>query len=284
MSWLWKHRVGVFGVGAVLFCFLLFRARLHTPLEQTWLDKTLIFATAPIQKAMIWTIDGSLSFWKNYIRLVDVREDNLRLHNEIDDLERRLTGMDEMEAENLRLRTLIEMRDTIPTYRVLGATVIGAGTAPAARVIRIDRGLEDGLKVGDAVIAGSGLVGRVTAALSNYAEVTLIVDGRSAVDVVTQTHRSRGIVRGTGVDDACVIEYLFRSVELSVGEKVVTSGLGGGFPAGLLVGTVSRIAAPEVGVFQEVEMRPAVSFASLEDVLVVVSSSGTHTKVEKPIP
>jgi rod shape-determining protein MreC len=257
---------------------MLFRAHLRVPLEQTWFDKTLVWVTAPIQKAMIWTIDGTVSFWKDYIGLVGVREDNLRLQHEIDDLQRQLTGVAETEAENLRLRTLIEMRDTIPTYRVLGADVIGVGIAPAARVIRIDRGMDDGLKVGDAVIAGSGLVGRVSGVLSGYAEITLIVDGRSSVDIVTETHRSRGIVRGTGVDDACIIEYLFRSVEVSVGEKVVTSGLGGGFPPGLLVGTISRVTAPEVGVFQEVELRPAVSFASLEEVLVVLSSTAVHTR------
>jgi rod shape-determining protein MreC len=284
MSWLWKHRVGVFGVGVVLFCFVLFRARVREPFEQTWFDKTLVVVTAPIQKAMIWTIDGAVSFWKDYIELRSVREDNLSLKNEIDELQRHLTAFAESEAENLRLRALIEMRDTIPTYQVLGARVIGAGNPPVARVIRIDRGLDDGLKVGDAVIAGSGLVGRVSGALSGYAEVTLIVDGRSAVDIVTQTHRSRGIVRGTGVDDACVIEYLFRSVEVSIGERVVTSGLGGGFPSGLLVGTISRIAAPEVGVFQDVELRPAVSFASLEEVLVVLSTAAARAKEEKPTP
>jgi rod shape-determining protein MreC len=284
MSWLWKHRVGVFGLGVLIFCLALFRAHVRAPFEQNWFDKTLVWLTAPIQKGIVWTIDGAASFWRDYIYLVDIRAENLHLRNDIDELQRRLTEFSEIQSENLRLRTLIEMRDAIPTYRVLGARVIGVGMAPAARVIRIDRGLADGLRVGDAVIAGSGLVGRVSLVLSGYAEVTLIVDGRSAVDIVTQTHRSRGILSGTGGDDACVIDYLFRSVEVSVGEKVVTSGLGGSFPPGLLVGTISRVAAPEVGMYQKVELRPAVSFASIEEVLVVLSTTAVRSILEKPQP
>ncbi len=270
MSWFHRNRMRVLVAGLFLSSFLLFQARVTGPHEQTWFDRALVFISAPVQKAVVWLLDGTVGLWTDYVWLVGVERDNERLRYRIEELERRLARQAEYEAENLRLRELVSMAGRLPGQRLVAARVVGLGTSPAAQVIRIDAGSDDGLEVGDAVMSGAGLVGRVSGVVGDYAQVQLVIDGRSAVDVVVQRTRSRGIVRGQGVDELCMLDHLVRTADVKKGDQVVTSGIGGLYPAGLTVGTVISVTSPQVGVFRKAEIEPAVDFEVLEEVLVVL--------------
>jgi rod shape-determining protein MreC len=99
--------------------------------------------------------------------------------------------------------------------------------------------------------------------------VILLVDSRSAVDALVLSSRARGIVRGRGGDLGLMVDHLVRTAEIQPGDVMVTSGLGGVFPGGLSLGEVASVTAPRAGVFREAELRPAVDFGELEEVLVV---------------
>jgi rod shape-determining protein MreC len=269
VSWFQRNRLQVSVIGILAFSFLIFVAHMKDVRSQSWLDRSLLWITAPIQHAVVWTIEGVADLWTNYVYLVGVREENQRLVTRQEELERKLSRMAELEAENNRLTELLGKKLELPDADVVPARVVAVGTSTVVRSIRIDVGGSDRVKVGDPVIAGAGLVGRISGTTAGYAEVQLIVDGRSAVGVLIQRSRERAILRGRGEDKVCSLDYLVRTADVQQGDQVVTSGIGGTYPSGLLVGTVTRVTAPRVGVFREADLEPSVAFQSLEEVLVI---------------
>jgi rod shape-determining protein MreC len=123
------------------------------------------------------------------------------------------------------------------------------------------------------VLTPEGVVGRIGHVSGKTSDIMLLVDPRSAIDVVVPRTGGRGILRGKAADNGyrCNIEYLTRGDPAQVGDKVVTSGLGGAFPRDLPVGHVTSVLSGAVGLFQEVEVTPDVDFARLSEVLVVAA-------------
>ncbi len=269
MSWWHRNRLRLLLAGLVLLSLLLLHAGLASPARRTWLDRGLLRITAPLQNALIWVTDGVVTLWSDYLALVDVRQENRQLREKIEQLERELARMPEIEAENADLRRLAALREAAGAVEGVSARVIGYGTSPLAQSLRVNAGRSDGVVEGDAVVCGGGLVGRVVTVSAGYSVVRLIVDGSSSVDVVVQRSRVRGIVRGQGQFDECTVDYLVRTADVQVGDRLVTSGLGGVFAPGLLVGTVERITSPRTGMFRQAWLKPAVEFERLERVLVL---------------
>jgi rod shape-determining protein MreC len=241
--------------------------------NQNWLDEVLIWLTSPIQKLVVWTFDGISNIWNGYIYLVGVKEENTELVRHNNDLKFKFERLIEVEEQNKRLRSLLHMRDKLMHGNFVVGHVIGMGTSPISRTMRIDVGTQDGVEMGNPVISGAGLVGRVQTVVAGYSEIELIVDSRSAVDVVIQKSRARGILRGKGEDEECSVDYVVRTAKVEVDDKVVTSGLGGAYPPGFAVGMVTMVSSPKVGNFRKVEVRPLVQFDILEEVLVVMNPS-----------
>ena len=125
---------------------------------------------------------------------------------------------------------------------------------------------------GQPVVSSAGVVGYVNDVSGRYAEVTLAVDPRASIDVLVQRNRARGVIQGLGRDDDYTsrIAYLMRRDAVRPGDVVVTSGMGGRFPADLVVGRVAGVDDSTAGMFQEVRVEPAVDFARLEEVFIVV--------------
>jgi rod shape-determining protein MreC len=269
--------------GLFLLTFLLFQARMKPVRQQNWFDRSLMFISAPVQNAFVWSVDSAVSLWTQYVWLVQVEQDNQRLRQRIDELELSLSDQAECQAENTRLHALVGLAGGLPEYRMVAARVISVGTSPAAQVIRIDAGSSAGVEVGDAVLAGPGLVGRVTGVVPGYAEVHLVIDARSAVDVVVQRSRARGIVRGQGASERFIVEHVVRTADVQEGDLLVTSGIGGGVPPGLPVGRVTSVTSPPAGVFRNVEALQVVDFDILEEVLVVISRTA-QTVAPEPSP
>ena len=118
-----------------------------------------------------------------------------------------------------------------------------------------------------AVVVSEGVVGRVIEVSAHTAKVLLISDPNSAVDVIIQRSRAQGILEGR-VEEFGILKYIQKSDDVQMGDKVITSGLGGIFPKGLIVGTVTKVERKRPGVFQYIEVTPSVDFSRLEEVLV----------------
>ncbi|MFZ0889880.1 MAG: rod shape-determining protein MreC [Candidatus Binataceae bacterium] len=224
-------------------------------------------AVRPIQIASARLADGATGLFRNYLDLVGVRRENSRLRAQLARLGAERTRAVELEAENRRLSELLDLKEALGLGAV-AADVIGSDASGLSRTLIVAQGSEAGLKPGMAVLSGEGVVGKIIAVSHYAARVLLIDDHNSALDAFDQRSRARGIIAGV-VDDGLTMKYVDRADDIKEGDVAVTSGLDGIFPRGLLVGHVSGVRREGPGLFLTVEIKPAVDFRRLEQVLVV---------------
>ena len=199
-------------------------------------------------------------------------------NNELEVLVERLTvenlQLAELVTENEQLRSFFEFAQTNPTYDFRGgqivARVISEGANPYINTIEIDLGETHGLKQGMPVVTDRGLVGRIVDVHPYTSEILLISDASSSVNAMTQASRAPGALRGR-VGQNPLMGLIPPDVEVSVGEIVITSGLGGRFPKAIVIGQVVDILQNDNQAFQQAVVRPTVDLDRLELVLVITS-------------
>jgi rod shape-determining protein MreC len=223
---------------------------------------------SPFQRAYFATVRAVRDLAQNYIFLVHVREENEELRRQVVELERKNAELVEMAIANERLRRFLNFKENIPKP-TLPAELIGEDASSWFRTITINKGNIDGVQKGMVVVSAAGLVGHIINTSRDVSKVLLITDYNSSVDAICQESRARGIVQGKG-GDLCDLNYVSRREDVTLGNRVITSGLGGRFPKGLLVGTVTKVEKKSYGVFQQVDVTPAVDFRKLEEVFVIL--------------
>lgn len=240
------------------------------------LDEALLRITAPLQAGVSWVVEGIGGLWSGYVALVDVEEENRELRAENERLRKELAAATRRAFDIASLEELALVKSKTPADTI-GARVIGAPLSAQFRVLRlrIDRG-EREVAQGMPVISGAGPVGRIDKVYGDYADVTLISDPASRLEVVIPRTGGRGLLIGMGDPDsyACKIEWLERQMrpeaKVQVGDEVVTSGLGATFPPGLVVGKVTKVHGDD-GMFQSVEVAPAVDVSRVRAVMVLLA-------------
>jgi rod shape-determining protein MreC len=239
-------------------------------------DEALLRITAPLQAGVSWIVEGIGGLWSRYVAVVDVESENRELREENERLRRELAAMTRKAFDVAALEDLAVVKKRTPADTI-GARVIGAPLSPQFRVLRlrIDRGDRE-VQTGMPVIVGAGPVGRIDKVYGDYADVVLISDPSSKIEVVIPRTGGRGLLIGVGKPDsyACKIEWLERQLKpegkIAVGDEVVTSGLGASFPPGLLVGKVTKIHGDD-GMFQSVEVEPVVDVSRVRAVMVLLA-------------
>jgi rod shape-determining protein MreC len=180
----------------------------------------------------------------------------------------------ELESENERLRELLRFRQLNPSYDFRGgqviARVISEGPSNYLRTIGIDLGSEQGIERGMPVVTESGLVGRIDRVRPDSSTVLLIIDPRSKADAQIERNRVVGVLQGLA-SGGLSMDYISQDADVSLGDLVKTSGLGGGFPKGLIIGQVVAVRQRDYEMFQQATVRPTVNFDRLEWVLVITN-------------
>ena len=261
-------------VAAVLLTAIIaLRVSARNPGELSALDRGILRLVSPGQAAMSYVARGITGVAGRYVELKGVRAENEALHRENRQLRTELIEMRRLAEESGRYQRLLGLRDATPA-ETIAARVIAMDASPYFRVARvdIDRG-EGTVRRGMPVLTPEGVVGRINRVAGKSSDVLLLVDPRSAPDVVIPRTGGRGILRGKSGENGyrCSIEYLARGEPAKEGDAVVTSGVGGQFPRNLAVGHITRIIPGAVGLYQDVEVTPDVDFARLQDVLVIVA-------------
>ena len=239
-------------------------------------DEALLRITAPLQAGVSWLVEGIGGLWSRYVAVVDVESENRELREENERLRKELATMTRKAFDVAALEDLAVVKKRTPADTI-GARVIGAPLSPQFRVLRlrIDRG-EREVQTGMPVIVGAGPVGRIDKVYGDYADVVLISDPSSKIEVVIPRTGGRGLLIGNGKPDsyACKIEWLERQLKpegkIAIGDEVVTSGLGASFPPGLVVGKVTKINGDD-GMFQSVEVEPVVDVSRVRAVMVLLA-------------
>ncbi len=222
----------------------------------------------PFQTAIYKVSNYVGGFWEKYIALLHVREENEQLRQELLQYKTANIEYREAVATNVRLQKLLELKESLPPP-TLTADIVGKDPSLWFRTLTINRGSSDGVQKGMPVVTVEGVVGQVLTSSPNYSKVLLATDPNSAIEIITQKTRVQGIVKGLG-RDAFGLHYVLKSAEVEKGDYVLTSGLGGVFPKGLMVGTVTEIRKSRRGMFQDIEIQPAVDFTQLEHLIIIM--------------
>ena len=257
---------------AVPFWFL--RASMKDPKQATGADRVLVQIAAPIQTATAVLARGLSHLWSDYVYLVDVKADNSTLVSDNARLRERTRELESLEAENRRLRRLLDLENSVQDD-VVTAQVVGKTTNEFFRMMRVTLDRSSPAIVPNLpVLAPDGVVGTTLKVAGDTVDVRLVADAGAGVDVIVQRTEARGFVRGTGDERAysCNVEYLKRTDEVDIGDVLVTSGVGLRFPKGIPVCTVTKVTKRDFGVYQQVGCAPTVDFSRLDEVLVVLGA------------
>jgi rod shape-determining protein MreC len=257
----------------LLVAIISLRMSAKNPGDLSALDRGVLRLVSPAQSAMSLVARAITSVAGRYVELTHVRGENEALTRENQRLRAELTEMRRLAEESGRYQRLLGLRDVTPA-ETIAARVIAVDASPYFRVARveIDHG-EGTVRHGMPVLTPEGVAGRINRVSGKSSDILLLVDPRSAIDVVIPRTGGRGILRGKSGDNGyrCSIEYLARGEPAKEGDAIVTSGLGGAFPRNLAVGHITRVIPGAVGLYQDVEVTPDVDFGRLSEVLVVVA-------------
>lgn len=233
--------------------------------------KFVLEITGPINRGVTEVIIAGRTLWQDYKALWKVREENKRLQDQLREARAINNQYREAVATNTRLQKLLEFKETLspPT---LTAQIVGRDPSAWFKTVIIDRGSSDDIQKGMPVVTIEGVVGQILDTSPNYAKVLLAIDPNSAIDVLTQRTRVRGILKGTG-DNVYQLQYVLKNSDVQKDDRVVTSEMGGVFPKGVLVGTITKVIKDRRGMFQQIEIEPSVDFSKLEDLLIIMKEN-----------
>ncbi|HTN71282.1 MAG TPA: rod shape-determining protein MreC [Methylomirabilota bacterium] len=253
------------------FCLLLslyiLTAAARGQLQRDPVGPILLWLMRPLQLGAQMTTGWIQEVQQSYITVAGYKSENERLRKRIQDLEVERNRLLEAGATNQKLQQLLEFRSHLPSGSVT-ASIIANSASSWFQSCLLDRGSTDGIRKGMAVVTALGVVGQVVSTAAHSAKVLLITDPNSGVDVIVQRTRARGIVSGS-LENVTIMKYVKRSEDIQEGDRLITSGLDGVFPKGLMVGTATKVRKQHLGLFQYVEVMPAVISSQTEEVLVV---------------
>lgn len=255
----------------LLVAFLTYALNLRGKENANPLERAVMNVTRPLAGSAAAVSGTAGDIWSNYIDLLEVRQENIELRRSVKLLNERMVANNEAVVANARLKALLELKGAVamPTIAV---SVIGEDSSAWFKTLVVDRGSADGLLEGMPVVAAGGVVGRLVKVAPHSSRVLLLTDHASAIAAVVQRSRARGVVRGAG-GGRCSMEFTVKDEDVKVGDTVISSGIGGVFPKGLPIGEVTMVKKGQYGVFQTIEVRPAVNIGKLEEMLVLVRQS-----------
>jgi rod shape-determining protein MreC len=202
--------------------------------------------------------------------LASVRQRNLELESEVSNLQTQVIELQQQLREAQVLYALLDFARSRPESQYVAAAVIGRDPSPFLHYVVIDHGSDDGLRHGMPVVTDKGLVGRVDAVTAGAARVQLVSDPGYGINVRLQSAQTSALLSGSITGDIN-LEMVPQDVVLQSGDLILTSGLGGNYPSEVVVGQVISVRKQETSLFQSASVQPAVDFASLRAVLVVVN-------------
>lgn len=237
------------------------------------LGKILGKATSPLVDAQSWLstrVQAVEDFLTVPRDVTFLQEENSNLKNEISQLQAEILILKQQVSETEILYALLDFARTRPENKYIAASVIGRDPSPFLNYVIIDHGSDDGIFKGMPVVTQQGLVGRIDAVTATAARIQLINDPNSIVNVRLENAKIEAEVNGS-VSGDLTLEMVNLDANLKEGDLVVTSGLGGMYPADILIGQVLSPSKPENSLFLQASIQPVVDFSNLRAVLVITN-------------
>jgi rod shape-determining protein MreC len=272
-----RQRTAVLFIAVVLAHIILISAQVNSSAGVPLLEVVTFGAFAEVQRGAAGITGSIREAWSGYGNLRGVRAENEQLRRQIGELQMQIQR-ERARAERARqLERLLGFQRDLKLDTV-AAGVIGASASLDFRGITIDRGTTAGVKANMAVIAPTGLVGRIVTPTAHASKVQLLVDQNAAAGALVERSRAQGIVVGEN-KDTLRMEFVPATADVKVGDTVVTSGVDAIYPNGVVIGRIEQVDKGNA-IYKAIRVRPSVDFNTLEEVLVVKTPPAGVTQGE----
>jgi rod shape-determining protein MreC len=258
----WTRLLGLLGTITVLY-FLIVATPIGGPVKNV-----VSFITTPIFSVASRVTRGISDFFGAVFSISELQKENEQMKKQIAELQGENAKLLEMKKENEQLRSALAFQEE-SGGKLLPAEIIGKDPNSFLQEIKIDKGTSSGVKKGMAVVYGGVLIGRIKESEVSSANVTLIISPKSAVPAMTQEGRVLGILRGQ-VGYGLILEEVPIEEKISVGERLISSGLGSEYPQGLILGDIEKVETDQNKIFQTAQVKMPVNFKKLEQVFVMI--------------
>jgi len=262
----------------LILCLTVLAVTIRPPVEREahWYESLVLTVLFPFQRAVSFVGDSARNVVGRYVYLLNVASEN----EELRDLNRQMSYkallLEDVTAENERLRRLLKMRDAF-SWETVAAEVIAYNPRAEFRIITINRGSRHGIEKRMPVVAADGLVGQVYRVGLHSSQVLLLTDPTSAVDARAEESGARGLVVGKVLTTQwnrsfflTALEFVDRVSPIEEGSQLITTGMDGIFPGGIPLGRVRQVKVDSQGIFKEAIVIPSVDPMALQEVLIIL--------------
>ncbi|MCK4800930.1 MAG: rod shape-determining protein MreC [Anaerolineales bacterium] len=236
----------------------------------TSLSRLVLSPLTSIQTWVSQQYQGMESFISASRDIREIRQQNTGLEVENARMQAQIVELQQQLVEYEILSALLEFARANPENKYIGASVIGRDPSPFLNYIIINRGSDDGLKRGMPVVTQNGLAGRVVQVTASGARVSLITDPATKINIRIEPSRSAAVLSGSITGDL-TLEQIPQEADVNPGNLILTSGLGGNYPANIIIGQITSVKSRENALFQSASVQPVTDFDDLNIVLVITN-------------
>lgn len=238
----------------------------------TFINNTVGNVMSPIQK-LFFNIGSKIEDFVQYIAEIRrLSQENENLRKEIEILREENRKLEPLKDENQRLREMVGLKDQFAQFHFIGAQVIAKDPGNWFNTFTIDKGTDDGLSKNDVAITNQGVVGHIFDIGTNWAKIVSIIDSNGGASGLVMRTRDIAMVKGDVIlqnEGLCKMTQIPNDADVIINDKIETSGLGGIYPKGLLIGTIIDIKKEAHEISKYAIVKPAVDFKRLEEVLII---------------
>ena len=272
---------------AILACLgcmaLAIQQRLRFPL----VNRMVAAVVGPVNGAARGMHDYVVNVQENNRSRASLQTENTELHQKLDQLQGAAFRIENLEAENALLNQMVGYKENHPEQKLLPAKVVALNMGDVRDVCLIDKGKDEGVQQGMLVISGSGLAGVVEEVYPNTSRMSILSSGKTRMGarVLRAESRAVGVITGRSLVNADLkMEYLPREADIKEGDSIVTSGVGGKYPAGIFIGTVAKVEVDAGGLQKLAQVVPAANLGSLEKIFILTGITQVPVAPQQPQP
>lgn len=262
---------GIIGVALtiILLVFLIFITNVDSDKFFT-LENSISKILNPVQNALTYLknkVEGNNDF---FIQIEDLKKENEKLKSENQELQQNLKQLELVKSENITLKKYMNIAEQYNNYEIVPAYIINKDIRNYNSNIIINVGKKDGIEKNMPVICENGLVGHVVSCTDTTSKVQVIIDTASTVSGVIANNREAIICRGIlEKQNSLKVTFIPTDAKMAIGDKIETSGLGGIYPKGIMIGEITEIIDTQNITDRYAIVKSDVNFAKLENVGVI---------------
>ncbi len=239
-------------------------------------EQVVGIVVSPIRTGFTWCKNQVTDFFSSFTEYDDLQAENAALREQVNALQKEVDGLHYNKVQNDRYKEMLSVTDPEYSFEYVSADVVTVASDGWDTSFGINGGTAAGIEKGDIVVCEGGLVGKVTEVGLNWATVSTFIDPQISVGAMILSTGDVGVTEGTlalKTEGKCLVRYLDKDSSANRGDAVYTSGLGGVYPKGILLGTLSELRYEDNGLSLSAVLIPSVSFRDLKEVLVITNFS-----------